>query len=73
VEGQAIMPTREGLVGVQDGQLKIRESRTVAERRLGARFDIWQFHDVVLGQGAVPLDILERRVNAWMTAVESRQ
>jgi uncharacterized protein (DUF885 family) len=60
-------------LGYKMGQLKIRELRTVAERRLGARFDIRQFHDVVLGQGAVPLDVLERRVNAWMTALESRQ
>jgi uncharacterized protein (DUF885 family) len=48
------------------GQLKIRELRTNAERRLGARFDIRQFHDVVLGRGAVPLDVLERQVATWM-------
>ena len=47
------------------GQLKIRELRTNAERQLGSRFHVRQFHDVVLEQGAVPLDVLERQVGAW--------
>jgi uncharacterized protein (DUF885 family) len=54
-------------LGYKMGQLKIRELRTGAERQLGAQFDVRQFHDVVLGQGAVPLDVLDRQVAAWIT------
>ncbi len=48
------------------GQLKIRELRTRAERELGARFEERKFHDVLLGEGALPLSILEQRVDAWL-------
>src|SRR5918997_1833750 len=47
------------------GELKIRELRTRAERELGARFDLRAFHDAVLENGAVPLDVLDAHVNAW--------
>ena len=53
-------------VGYKIGQIKIRELRAAAERGLGPRFDIRQFHDTLLGEGAVPLDVLERRVNTWV-------
>jgi uncharacterized protein (DUF885 family) len=49
-------------VGYKMGQLKIREIRADAERRLGPKFDVRAFHDVILGQGALPLDVLERMV-----------
>jgi uncharacterized protein (DUF885 family) len=50
----------------KEGQLKIRELRTFAERELGPRFDIRQFHDVVLGSGAVPLTVLDSNVRRWV-------
>ena len=48
------------------GMLKILELREKAKKRLGAKFDLRQFHEVVLTNGAVPLDILEELVNAWV-------
>jgi len=48
------------------GELKIRELRAKAERNMGKDFNIRDFHDVVLGNGAVPLDILEKHVNEYI-------
>ncbi|MDX1676354.1 DUF885 domain-containing protein [Arsukibacterium sp.] len=50
------------------GELTIRRLRTEAERQLGSKFDIRQFHDVVLGNGSVPLAVLERQVAAYIAA-----
>jgi uncharacterized protein (DUF885 family) len=50
------------------GQLKILELRERAKKSLGAKFDVRKFHDVVLDAGALPLDVLEARVNAWIAA-----
>ncbi|GAA4215899.1 DUF885 domain-containing protein [Sphingomonas endophytica] len=50
------------------GQLKIAELRAKAERELGPKFDIRSFHEAVLGQGALPLDVLEEQVDAYIAA-----
>ena len=50
------------------GQLKIRELRSWAEHELGDRFDVRAFHDRVLEEGAVPLNLLESRVKAWVAS-----
>lgn len=50
------------------GELKIRELRARAEKALGPKFDLRRFHDAVLEQGAVPLDLLEAQIDAWIAA-----
>ena len=54
------------------GELKIRELRSMAEDELGSEFDVRSFHDVVLGSGAVPLDILEANVKAWVQSQKAK-
>ena len=48
------------------GELKILELRATAKEALGESFDIREFHDVLLGAGAMPLDALEQRINEWI-------
>ncbi len=54
-------------LGYKMGQLKILELRTMAQKELGSKFDLRAFHDEVLDSGALPLDVLDERVSAWIT------
>ena len=51
--------------------IKIQDLRTKAEAELGDKFDIRAFHDTILGGGAMPLAILERRVDEWIATVKA--
>jgi uncharacterized protein (DUF885 family) len=58
-------------LGYKVGQLKILELRDRARKVLGPLFDIRAFHDEVLGSGALPLDVLEQRIGAFILRVQS--
>jgi uncharacterized protein (DUF885 family) len=53
------------------GQLEILELRSRAQKELGGRFDIRAFHDAILDAGALPLDVLEQRTDAWIAAAKA--
>ncbi|OFX01317.1 MAG: hypothetical protein A3E78_10960 [Alphaproteobacteria bacterium RIFCSPHIGHO2_12_FULL_63_12] len=53
------------------GMIKIQQLRKKAETELGDKFDIRAFHDTVLGGGALPLDLLERKVDGWIADVKA--
>ena len=50
------------------GQMKILELRAKAQQQLGPKFDIRAFHDAILDQGPLPLDLLETKINGWIAA-----
>jgi len=50
------------------GQLKILELRKRAEKALGKKFDVKAFHDEVLKDGAIPLDVLEAKIDRWIAS-----
>ena len=65
IERYIVMPSQATAYKI--GMLKIQDLRRIAKRALGNKFDIRQFHDVVLRDGSVPLPILEENVNNWIT------
>ncbi len=75
-EGQAQSEVRRYMVlpgqatSYKIGMLKIQELRRTAEAALGDTFDIRAFHDTVLGGGALPLSILEKRVDRWIASLQ---
>jgi uncharacterized protein (DUF885 family) len=64
VDRYIVMPAQA--LAYKSGELAIRAIRQRAERQLGADFDVRAFHDELLSQGALPLDILEARMGEWM-------
>lgn len=54
------------------GMIKILELREHARNELGDDFDIRDFHDTILGNGSLPLELLEKRVNQWIATVKAR-
>jgi len=64
VERYIAMPGQA--LGYKIGQIKIRELRNKAEAALGARFDIKEFHSQILRDGALPMDVLEAKVDRWL-------
>jgi len=54
------------------GQLKFRELRTRAEKALGEKFDLRRFHDALLEDGALPLTLVEAKIDRWIDAEKSR-
>ena len=66
VERHIVMPSQATAQKV--GMLKILELREDAKKQLGDKFDIRQFHDVILKNGPVPLNVLENFVNEWVAS-----
>ncbi|WP_395614512.1 DUF885 domain-containing protein [Allosphingosinicella sp.] len=59
-------------LGYMIGRLKIIELRHRAEQSLGDRFDLRRFHDAVLRNGSIPLDVLESQIDEWIAAERAR-
>lgn len=54
------------------GQLKFSELRARAQKQLGAKFDLRRFHDALLGDGALPLSLVEAKIDRWIAAEAAR-
>lgn len=59
-------------LGYKLGEIKLRELRVRAEKALGDKFDLRRFHDAVLDQGPLPLDVLDGQIEDWIAAEKGR-
>ena len=59
-------------LGYKIGELKIKELRAKAKAALGEKFDIRRFHNALLDDGALPLPVLEKRIDEWISAERAR-
>jgi len=66
VDRYLVMPAQA--LGYKLGELKIKELRAKAKAALGDRFDLRRFHNAVIDDGALPLDVLEARIDEWIAA-----
>jgi uncharacterized protein (DUF885 family) len=58
-------------LGYKMGELRIEQLRRDAEQKLGPAFDLRRFHDVILAEGALPMDLLQQQVDAWIAERET--
>ncbi len=72
VEVDRYITTPGQALAYKTGELRIKELRAYAEQQLGDKFDIREFHDQVLGQGALPLDVLDARIRAWVSEKKTK-
>lgn len=70
VERYMVIPGQA--LGYKIGQLRISALRARAERAIGERFDVKEFHSQVLRDGAVPMDVLEMKIDRWIAAEQRR-
>ena len=71
-EAERYMAIPGQALAYKTGQMKITELRARAEKALGSRFDIRAFHDEILRDGAVPLDILDAKVDRWIESQKKK-
>lgn len=70
VQRYIIMPGQA--TGYKIGMIKMEQLRQRAEDQLGSKFDIRGFHDTILGRAQMPLDLLDQRINRWITEQKAR-